>query len=318
MRGCVDDFYFEVEFRNWRLIMFSLMVRYKEETQSARDRLQAESLLFMTSAGVVEAALTGHGRTILISHGSGGGYDMGLWLAHLIGGQFQYIAPSRFGYLRSPLPPKPTPETQADTYAAILDTLKVNSAIIIGLSAGGASALQFALRHSGRCHGLVMLSAASRPVPPLPPILRAIYRFMLKSDFIPWLFYSTAPHAVFQANGVSRALLAQIKLEREKIRLLDALYQTTFPSTLRREGMLNDMEQLTTLPSYPIEHIAAPTLVVHAVNDPIIPFESGEFSANTIPNAQFLRLDDGGHFACVTHREETMPIVQEFLNRCGV
>jgi pimeloyl-ACP methyl ester carboxylesterase len=298
--------------------MPSLVARYKEENRSARNRLQTESQLFQTSAGLVEAALSGHGGSVLISHGSGGGYDMGLWLAHLIGGQFQYIAPSRFGYLRSPLPPGPAPETQADTYAALLDTLKVNSAVIIGLSAGGASALQFALRHPGRCRALVMLSAASRPVPPLSPVLRAIYPLMLKSDFFPWLFYSTAPQAVFQANGVSRSLLARISLEPEKIRLLDALYQTTFPSTLRREGMINDMQQLTMLPSYPIELVTAPTLVVHAVNDPIIPFESGEFSAHTIPNAQFLRLEDGGHFACVTHQEETRPIIQDFLNRHAI
>ena len=297
--------------------MAALVTRYKQERQSARHRLQTVSQLFETSAGVVEAALTGLGSTVLISHGSGGGYDMGLWLAHLIGGRFQYIAPSRFGYLRSPVPPRPTPETQADAYAALLDTLNVNSAIIVGLSAGGASALQFALRHSGRCRGLVMLSAASRPVPPLSPLLRAIYPFMLRSDFVPWLFYCAAPHAVFQANGVSRALLARIKFDPEKMQLLDALYRTTFPSTLRREGMLNDMQQLTILPYYPIEHIAVPTLVVHAVNDPIIPFGAGEFSAHTIPNAQFLSLEDGGHFACVTHREEIIPIVQEFLNSCG-
>lgn len=296
--------------------MVPFVSRYKEESQSARNRLQAESQLFQTSAGVIEAALIGQGNTILISHGSGGGYDMGLWLAHLIGGQFQYIAPSRFGYLRSPLPPKPTPEAQADTYAALLDTVNVSSAVIIGLSAGGASALQFALRHSERCRGLIMLSAVSRPVPPLPSILQAIYPFMLKSDFIPWLFYAIAPHAVFQANGVSRTLLAQIKLEQEKMRLLDALYRTTFPSTLRRDGMMNDMQQLTNFPIYPIEKISIPTLVIHAVNDPIIPFESGEFSAQTIPNAQFLRVGDGGHFACVTHQEETIPIIQEFLNRC--
>ena len=297
--------------------MLSLVARYNEESQFARNRLQTGSQLFKTSLGVVEAEVIGHENAVLISHGSGGGYDMGLWLAHLIGGQYRFIAPSRFGYLRSPIPSKPTPETQADLYAALLDTLNVNSVIIIGLSGGGASALQFALRHSGRCHGLVMISAVSRPVPPLSPFLRAIYPFMLKSDFIPWLLYSIAPNAVFQANGVSRALLAQIRLDREKFRLLDALYHTTFPSTLRREGMINDMQQLTILPSYPIAHISAPTLVVHAVNDPIIPFESGEFSAHTIPNAQFLRLEDGGHFACVTHREVTMPFVQEFLNRCG-
>lgn len=292
------------------------MARYRNENQSARNRLQAGSQLFQTALGGVEAALSGQESAVLISHGSGGGYDMGLWLAHLIGGQFQYIAPSRFGYLRSPVPPRPTPENQADTYAALLDTLQVNSVVIIGLSAGGGSALQFALRHAGRCRGLIMLSAASRPVPPLPPLLRAIYPLMLKSDFIPWLLYTTTPNTVFQANGVSRALLAQIKPDPEKIRLLDALYQTTFPSTLRREGMLTDMQQLTTArPAYPIEQITVPTLVIHAVNDPIIPFEAGEFSAHTIPDAQFLRLEDGGHFVSVTHREEIMPTVQEFLSR---
>ncbi len=88
-----------------------------------------------------------------------------------------------------------------------------------------------------------------------------------------------------------------------------------FPSTLRREGMMNDMQQLTNIPIYPIEKISIPTLVIHAANDPIIPFESGEFSAQTIPNARFLRLADGGHFACIMHKEETVPIVQDFLNR---
>jgi pimeloyl-ACP methyl ester carboxylesterase len=174
--------------------------------------------------------------------------------------------------------------------------------------------LQFALRHPGRCHGLIMLSAVSRPVPPLPAIFQTIYPFMLRSDLLPWLIYTIAPHAIYQANGVSRALLAQVKLEREKMSLLDTLYRTTFPSTLRRKGMMNDMQQLTNFPIYPIEKISIPTLVIHAVNDPIIPFESGEFSAQTIPNARFIRLKDGGHFAFVTHKGETIPNVQEFLN----
>jgi len=293
--------------------MDSLLARYKQDYQSACSRLQAGSQLFNTSMGVVEAALTGHDSGVLISHGSGGGYDMGLWLAHLIGGPSQTIAPSRFGYLRSPVPPRPTPENQADTYAALLDTLHVHTITIIGLSAGGASALQFALRHAGRCHGLVLLSAVSRPVPPLSPFLRAIYPFMLRSDFIPWFFYATAPHAIFQANGISRDLLAHVHHDPEKMRLLDALYWTTFPSTLRRAGMLNDLQQLSNFPSYPIERITVPTLVIHAVNDPIIPYESGEFSARTIPGARFVSVEDGGHFTCVTHREKIIPIVQEFL-----
>ncbi|MCJ7623080.1 MAG: alpha/beta hydrolase [Anaerolineaceae bacterium] len=297
--------------------MLPFTTRYKQEKQSARRHLQTGSQLYETAAGLVETAIIGKGPAVLISHGSGGGYDMGLWLARLIGGQFYFVAPSRFGYLRTPLPSNPTPEAQADTYAALLDTLNVSSVIIVGLSAGGPSALQFALRYPGRCRGLIMLSAISRSLPPLPPLLKAIYTFMLWSDFIPWLFYAIAPDAVFQANGVSRALLARIKLEPEKMDFLRTLYQTTFPTTLRREGIINDMQRFTILPAYPLERITTPTLVIHAINDPIVPFELGEFSAQTIPGAQFLRLSDGGHFSCVTHQEETTTVMQEFLMRCG-
>ena len=293
--------------------MFSFISRYKEENRIACDRLLAGSRLIDTSMGVIEAVVTGQGSAVLISHGSGGGYDMGLWLANLIGGQFHYIAPSRFGYLRSPVPPNPSPETQADTYAALLDTFNVDSTIIIGLSGGGASALQFALRHSECCRGLIMISAVSRSFPPLSPFLRAIYPLMLQSDFLPWLLYSIAPNAVFQGNGVSRALLTKIKPDSDKIRLLDTLYHTTYPSTPRRDGLINDMQQLSNFREYPLEHITTPTLVVHAVNDPIMPFSMGVFTASTIPNAQFLKMEDGGHFTCVTHREETIPVIQEFL-----
>jgi hypothetical protein len=55
--------------------MFSLIARYKKEKQFARNRLQAESQLFKTSTGLVEAALAGQGSAVLISHGGGGGFD---------------------------------------------------------------------------------------------------------------------------------------------------------------------------------------------------------------------------------------------------
>lgn len=298
--------------------VFSLPGRYRQAFRSACTQLQAGSQLLQTARGAVETSLTGQGSAVvLISHGSGGGYDMGLWLAGLIGGPFQYVCPSRFGYLRSPVPADSTPEAQADTYAALLDTLAVPAAVILGLSAGGPSALQFALRHPGRCRGLVMQSAASLPVPPLPRFLRAVVPFMLHSDLVPWLLYTLSPHTVYRSNGVSQALIARIQKEPETIRLLDGLYQTTFPSTLRQAGMLNDMQQLTVPFACPAALIRVLTLVVHARNDPIIPYASGEFCARAIPNARFVRLADGGHFACVTQRDEVIPVIAEFLQGCN-
>ena len=103
--------------------MDTILTRYRQK-KAALERLLSQSELFETTLGMVEAAQIGQGSAVLISHGSGGGYDMGLWLARLVGGPYQYIAPSRFGYLRSPRPADQKPEAQADLYAALLDLLK--------------------------------------------------------------------------------------------------------------------------------------------------------------------------------------------------
>ena len=75
---------------------------------------------------------------------------MGRLIARRIGDDFFWICPSRFGYLRTPIPQNASFEAQADAYAALLDHLHIEKAAIIGLSIGGPSALLFALRHPDR------------------------------------------------------------------------------------------------------------------------------------------------------------------------
>lgn len=288
---------------------------YQREKQDAILRLLSESEILDTSHGLIEVALNGEGPPVLISHGGGGGYDMGIWLAKLIGPGFHFLAPSRFGYLRSPMPDFPTPEHQAEVFASLLDALKIESAVILGLSSGGPAALQFAYHHPKRCSGLVMLSAISRSMPPLPIVLRMIYPFILKSDFIPWFLYANNADFVHRSNGVNRDLLVQVKKNPNKYRLLDNLFYTTFPASLRREGIINDQYQCEDLPEDFHERIDTPTLVIHAADDPIVPFDQAEFSAETIPGARLLKIEEGGHFCTVTHQEDIVLVIREFLDR---
>lgn len=293
------------------------MMKYQSEKQASRIRLLSESEILDTSHGLVEVAQIGKGPPVLISHGGGGGYDMGVWLAGLIGRGFHFIAPSRFGYLRSPMRDIPTPEHQADAFASLLDALKIESAAIIGLSSGGPAALQFSYRHPKRCDGLVMLSAISRSMPPLPMILRMIYPFILKSDFLPWLIYALNSDFVHRSNGVNREILVRVKNNPVQKQLLDDLFQTTFPASLRREGMINDQQQCAFLPDDFLENIRVPTLVIHAVDDPIVPFQQGEFSAENIPGAVISKIEEGGHFCAVTQREDIVLKIKDFLDRFG-
>ena len=116
---------------------------------------------------------------------------------------------------------------------------------------------------------------------------------------------------------MNREVLIQIKKDPGKVQLLDDLFLATFPASLRREGIINDQHQCADLPDDYLNHIRPSTLVIHASDDPIVPFKFGEFSAKSIPGAQFQILRQGGHFCSVTHREEVVPRVREFLIHNG-
>ncbi len=291
----------------------AIFSRYQQETQAQVAQLIAGSCLIHTPYGTVEYGQIGQGPAVILSHGSVGGYDQGLWLANLLGPGFHYLAPSRFGYLRSSIPSDPSPAAQAGQYAALLDVLQIERAAVIGLSAGGPAALQFALCYPDRCTGLIMLSAISHRFTDMPWILKALYFGLMKINFLPWLLFNLKPAAIYQTNGVGRVLLHQISQNPEKMKFLRELVTTSMLPAMRRAGIMNDLQQMTQMPPYPLSQIRLPTLVIHAVNDPVVAFEFGRFCAAQIPGASWLEVEDGGHFCCATHSEKVVPAILHFL-----
>jgi len=68
----------------------------------------------------------------------------------MAGRGYRLIAPSRFGYLGSSMPPSHA-AMQADAYAQLLDRLGIEKVMVVGISAGAWSSMQFAIRHPERC-----------------------------------------------------------------------------------------------------------------------------------------------------------------------
>lgn len=134
---------------------------------AARERLLAGSRIIKTSFGPIQYDTTGDGYPVLVVHGAGGGHDQGLILGTImLNDEFRKIAPSRFGFLSTPIPADASPASQADAFAELLDNLNISKVVVIGFSAGGPSSLQFALRHPDRVSALVMASAISHTIPP--------------------------------------------------------------------------------------------------------------------------------------------------------
>ncbi len=278
---------------------------YTTWRRRALVRLREESRIGETRLGPIEYALTGSGPAVIILHGSPGGYDMGVAFSQLIDSpNFTYIAVSRPGYLRTPLASGRTPEEQADLYAALLDELSIQEAIVIGVSGGGPSALQFALRYPERCTKLVMVSGVAQhynedeikqSMPPVQRFTRKIYDRVV--SFEP-LLYLALPLARLQPTRPGS----------------DGLLRSVAMYDLRKRGYANDMEQFARISMYPLENIAAPTLAVHGMADDEVPFADSELLAEKVPIIKLLAIPGGGHLVFYTHASLVMTSLRDFLN----
>lgn len=150
--------------------------------------LRVGSDVRVLDSGWVEFTRLGAGPTVLILHGALGGYDQGLAIAELLPqDRLQVIPVSRVGYLRSGLSTGQTAENQADSYAMSLDALDIEQVAVIGVSGGGPTAIQFALRHPDGCWGLGLISTITQQPRGLPPFFRTVLAaqdFFKRFDFM--------------------------------------------------------------------------------------------------------------------------------------
>ena len=220
---------------------------------------------------------------------------------------------SRAGYLGSSITTGLTPAEQADSYAALLDSLGLEKAAIIGVSDGSPSALQFASRYPERCSALVLMSAIGRRPPPLAPFFSAVLALLLRFDFVWWPLYSFGPRLLLLYSGVSVAEVGPAVGDRRKRETLQAICRSVMTASLRRPGVLIDSMQLAELSVDHVAQISTPTLVAHSESDQMASFADARWLAQAIPEAELLALEDGGHFFFVIQSERVIPRITAFL-----
>ena len=104
------------------------LVAYLQDINRAYRRVRGKSKVISSPYGDIEYTEGGTGPHVLVSHGSGGGYDQGeLIVQTFLDNHFHWIAPSRFGYLRSTFHNGATFDDQAHAYAALLYHLGVGT-----------------------------------------------------------------------------------------------------------------------------------------------------------------------------------------------
>jgi 2-hydroxy-6-oxonona-2,4-dienedioate hydrolase len=288
---------------------------YALEMKAARARLVGRSQTIQTTFGTLEFAEIGAGVPMLIVHGAEGGFDQGIDMTGAMAARgYRLIVPSRFGYLRSTMPGNPTTAMQADAYFQLLDHLGIDKVVVVGISAGAWSSMQFAISHPDRCRALVLLVPANYLPAGATIHGGAVASAMVHSNFLAWALLKLMP---IMPGGMTRMMLGTDATvvhaadPSEKARVQQVL-DHLFPVKERIAGMNFDIQTATTREPYLIEKIACPVLAISAEDDRFGTASRAKYIAANVPDGRAIIYPTGGH-ALVGHYAEALREIKSFL-----
>jgi pimeloyl-ACP methyl ester carboxylesterase len=263
----------------------------------------------------IEYAESGDGPPLLIVHGAGGGWDQGLAVAGaLLGDKYRIISPSRFGYLRTPLPEDASAEAQAAAHARVLDALGIDRVPVIGISAGGPSAMQFCLKYPERCSALILIVPLAYPPKKVAPLrfFGALVKAIAASDFFFWAGTKIA-HKMMVETILGTPIRDYWTASDDERQDLDEFLRWILPISRRASGIANDAAIASALPRYDLEAIRVPTLVISAEDCLYGTFKGSVYTAEHVPHAKLVTFKRGGHLL-VGHVRDVQSEIASFLS----
>jgi pimeloyl-ACP methyl ester carboxylesterase len=189
------------------------------------------------------------------------------------------------------LPQRP-PYTLTDMAAdaiGVLDALDIAQAHIVGVSMGGMIAQRVAIAAPKRVLSLtsVMSSSGAKG---LPPARRTVTRVLLSRP------ENNSPTAVvdhyiklFKVIGSPAFPTPELEMRE---RVMRGVVRSFHPVGTMRQMMaiVSDKDRYAKLP-----RVTCPTLVVHGVEDPLVPHSHGADTARRIPRARLVSVQGMGH-----------------------
>lgn len=206
------------------------------------------------------------------------------------------------GVGESPDPLVPyNPFTMSWTAAQLLDQLGVGDVDVMGISWGGAMAQHFAMQHAGRTRRLVLIatSAGMLMIPGNPKALTKMAnpRRYVDADYMLQNFETLYGEGLGKSAGKG-GHMARLKP----------------PSPRGYMYQLLCMMGWTSVPALPF-FLKQDTLIMMGDDDAIVPLANGKLLDMLIPNSELKVMKGGGHLFLLSHKDESVAAIQEFLGR---
>ncbi len=245
--------------------------------------------------------IQGDGRAILFVHGFP--LDRTLW-RHLIAtlSGWQRIAPDLRGMGLSDAPDDGYTMTDyADDLAALLDALRIEQAVVCGLSMGGYVGFEMFRRHRDRVAALILVNTRAEPDDETANRGRDNMIALVEQDGAGTLADVMIPKLL---GPSSMAAMPRV-IEHLRTMITASPGRGLIGALTAMRGRQDSTPLLPT--------IDVPTLVVAGRDDQLIPTSTTQSIANAIPGAQFTLIPEAGHVAPLEQPVAVSRVVGEFL-----
>lgn len=245
---------------------------------------------------------TGSGDPLLLIMGLGYTCDMWHHIEPTLAQHYRVILFDNRGVGRSDVPPGPYLMTSmAADAAAVLDAAGVASAHVFGISMGGYIAQEFALQYPARVRSLVLgctSCGGQQAVLARPEVLAILEaRKTMQPEegawaMVPYIYDSSTP--------------------QERIEADIAIRMRTYPAPEGYDGQLQGIFMWESHSR--LSRLNVPTLVLHGVNDQLVPPENGHILARAIPGARLEMIANASHIFFTDQPQKTCELVHSFLS----
>ena len=235
------------------------------------------------------------GQPVILLHGLGGStFSWRDNLDALAEAGYFAIAIDRpgFGLTEKTLDFDVSAPNQADFVAAFMDALALDSAVMVGHSAGGGVIAHFALRHPDRVDGLVFVAGAVGNTGGAPSFVGSLIGF---PPFTRWLQIGSSllltperyGDLLTSAYGDPAFATDEVRAGYTKVLQTSRWYES-FAALIRDSGG-------NTFPIERLSELDQPALLIWGRADTWVPLTAGERLAEGLPNDELIIYDDIGH-----------------------
>jgi len=206
--------------------------------------------------------------------------------------------------------PAYTLDDLADDAVGVLDALHIPAAHIVGASMGGFIAQLVAINHPDRTLSLTSIMSGPGGEDTVNPTPEA--SLVLMRD--PGDDRDSIIAARLEGGRILDGVNNPFDEERERNKIIRAYERSYYRAGFGRQ-FVAILAAKSRIPA--LRNVKVPTLVVHGIDDPLVPIENGRLVAEAVPGARLIELEGTGHNLPDQHWARVADAIAETARRAA-